>query len=92
MATMRFMSTLRGQPTKCVRFDSSPGRAIAKKLGDGMWDEDSYKAELKETNGDEKVYEVSLRRAFHTEEYPAPPNPNPLEVVGMLTYTPPSYR
>lgn len=92
MSTMGFMSTLRGQPARFVHFDSSPGRAIAKTLGDGLWDENSYHAELKETNGDEKVYEVSLRRNHHTEEYPAPPNPNPLEKVGILTYTPPTYH
>ncbi len=88
MSTMRFMSTLRGQPTKVVVFDSSPGRAIAKKLGDGLWDERSYKSELKEQNQDETVWEVSLRRN-------PPPDDlcrvMPMEVVGILHHTPARY-
>lgn len=88
MTTMRFMSTLAGQPPKFVKFDSSPGRAISKRLGDGEWDEKSYHSELKETHGDEQVYEVSLRRASTDSN----PGPHKLEKVGILRYTPPSYR
>lgn len=92
MTTMRFMSTLKGHPTKFVNFDSSPGRAIAKKMGDGEWDEGSYHSELKEENpGGEKIYEISLRRAHRSDVVPPPPNPNPLVVVGILTYVPPRY-
>ena len=87
MTTMRFMSTLAGQPPRCVNFDSSPGRAIAKKLGDGLWDERSYKSELKEDRGDEQVYEVRMRR----NETDTNPGPHPLEKVGILTYHKPSY-
>jgi hypothetical protein len=82
---MRFMSTVDGQPTKFVRFDSSPGRAIAKKLGDGTWDETSYKAVLMEDRGDEKTYEVYLRRA-RNESFP---DPFPHEKVGILHWTDP---
>lgn len=89
MTTMRFMSTLAGQPTKFVKFDSSPGRAIAKKLGDGMWDERSYESRLvEELPGGDQVYEIRLRRA----ETDSNPGPHPLEKVGILRYEPATVR
>lgn len=88
MTTMRFMSTIKGQPTKFVKFDSSPGRAIAKKLGDGLWDEKSYKAELKEGDDNDQVYEVSLTQ-LETETNPGP---HQSTVVGILRWTRPRDR
>jgi hypothetical protein len=83
------MSTLAGQPTKFVKFDSSPGRAIAKKLGDGMWDEKSYHSTYIETlPGGEEVYEIRLRRA----QTDSNPGPHPPEKVGILRYEPPLVR
>jgi hypothetical protein len=85
MPSMRFMSTLDGRPPKMIRFDSSPGLAISRALGD--LDEKSYQAELKETMvGGEEVYEVKMRRAS-TE---CSPGPHPLTKVGVLHYTKPS--
>lgn len=80
MASMHFISTLEGRPPKLVRFDSSPGRAIAQALGD--LDEKSYSSELKEDRGDEQVYEIHMRKA-DTELHPGP---HPLKKVGILTY------
>jgi hypothetical protein len=88
MTTMRFMSTLRGQPSKVVKFDSSPGRAIAKKLGDGLWDETSYRAELKEGGDDDQVYEVQLRM----RETESNPGPHKHQVVGILHWERPRDR
>lgn len=84
MATMRFMSTLPGRPSKIFSFDSSPGRAIGQALDAGMWDEKSYQATLMEENVDEFVYEVRMRRA-PTEKYPGP---HELQVVGIIHHTP----
>lgn len=83
MTTMRFMSTIAGQPTKFVKFDSSPGRAIAKRLGDGLWDERSYKSELKEDDVDEQTYEVRMRM-LETESNPGP---HELQKVGILHWS-----
>lgn len=88
MGSMRFMSCPRGNnPVKYVVFDSSPGRAIARKLG-GL-DEKSYHSELKESrlDGSELVYEISMRR----ESTRTSPGPHPLEKVGMLTYRKPNF-
>lgn len=87
MGTMRFMSTPSAAKAlpKIFSFDSSPGRAIGQALGAGMWDEKSYVSELKETlPGDERVYEVKMRRA----ETESSPGPHPLEKVGILHFTP----
>jgi hypothetical protein len=86
MPTMRFMSTLPTQATKVFKFDSSPGRAIAQALGAGLWDEKSYKSELKESlPGGEEVYEVFLR---HNPPRDRPTEVMPLLRVGMIHYTP----
>lgn len=87
MPSMRFMSTLAGRPPKLIRFDSSPGRAIAKCLGDGEWDEKSYRSELKETLvGGEEVYEIHMQRAS-TE---CSPGPHPHVKVGIIHYEKPA--
>ena len=88
MGSMRFMSCPSGSSgvPKIFSFDSSPGRAIAQALGD--LDEKSYHAELKEENGDERVYEVHMRR-MSTE---ASPGPHPLKKVGMITWRKPTVQ
>jgi hypothetical protein len=88
MSCMRFMSTLPTQPSRMFRFDSSPGHAIAVALGAGMWDEKSYKSELKETMIDgEEVYEVRMRR----NPPPGSSETQPMEKVGVIHYKKPSY-
>jgi hypothetical protein len=67
-----------------IRFDSSPGHAIATALGAGMWDEFSYHSELKETLVDgEQVYEVRLRINPPLAD---PSRQMPLEKVGIIHY------
>lgn len=87
MGTMRFMSRSKDPKVlpKCFSFDSSPGRAISQALGSGVWNERSYKAELVEDRGEDKIYEISLRRNPPVDD---PSREMPLEVVGMITHTP----
>ncbi len=88
MGSMRFMSCpedLRVLP-KFISFDSSPGRAISRALGD--LDENTYEATLKEEsyNGDIRVMEIRMRR----ESTESSPGPHPLKKVGVLTWTRPT--
>lgn len=82
MASMRFMSTLEGRPPKFIRFDSSPGRAIGQALDAGCWDESSYRSVLMEDRGEEKTYDVFMKRA----ESEISPGPHPSVKVGILTW------
>lgn len=90
MASMHFMSCPQvSDIPKIVHFDSSPGRAIAKRLGDGLWDENSYRAELMEGDPEtEATYRVFLRRNPPVSQ---PDQILPEEKVGTLRYTKPSW-
>ncbi len=86
MGTMRFVSFSTDPRTrpKVFSFDSSPGRAIGQAIGAGLWDEESYTAELTGEKGPEKIYEVRMRR-LETE---SAPGPHRLVKVGTITYRP----
>lgn len=91
MASMNFMScpTVTDGMPKFVKFDSSPGRAIAKRLGDGLWDERTYRSVLREGDGETSgLYDVYLRRNPPLDE---PDKVMPEVKVGTLRYEKPSW-
>jgi hypothetical protein len=87
MASMRFISYSSDSRVlpKIIRFDSSPGWAIARAMGN--LDPNSYKSELKEQSAGEKVFEIKMRQA-PTE---CNPGPHPLRKVGTIFWTEPKF-
>ena len=87
MASMRFVSCPSDPKVlpKVIKFDSSPGWAIARALGN--LDPDSYTPELKEERAGEKCFEIKMRLAA-TE---CSPGPHPLKKVGNIFWTQPTF-
>ena len=87
MGSMRFVSCPLDPKVfpKIITFDSSPGWAISRALGN--LDPDSYTPELKEERLGEKVFEVKMRTAS-TE---CNPGPHPLRKVGSIFWTQPTF-
>lgn len=89
MGSMRFVSCPEGNKVlpKVITFDSSPGWAISRAMGD--LDPKSYTPILREEKGDgtEKVFEIQMRRAI-TE---CNPGPHPLKKVGNIFWSKPTF-
>jgi hypothetical protein len=87
MGSMRFVSCPEGNKVlpKVINFDSSPGWAISRAMGN--LDPNSYTPILREENGNDKVYEVQMRLAS-TE---CNPGPHPLKKVGNIFWSKPTF-